>query len=424
MRFNYKNTSLIDDREISTIGGVLQDYAKHLKKVSKDRNYKYYESSINLPVDEDLIPHVERLRDTLVKKRVKYVFDIGIGGSNLGTKAIYDALYGYFDVIEPGRFPKMVFVDTNDPTNLYKIKALLKGIENPKDVLINVVSKSGNTTETIANLEVILPRGTAYKKRLVITTNFESELWDHALEQKIPVLPIPQKVGGRYSVFSSVGLFPLASADVNVFNLLEGAITMRDACLEPDAKKNPAALSAIIQFLNYRQGKTISDMFLFHPQLESLGKWYRQLMGESIGKDGIGITPTVSIGSADLHSMGQLYLGGPKDKFFTFVTAKKHERHVKIPEHPPFPLVNEDLRGRPVHEIIDAIYEGIKTAYEKDSIPFVEIELSDISELSLGKFMQFKMMEMMYLGKILGVNAFDQPNVEEYKVVTRKILEK
>ncbi len=171
-------------------------------------------------------------------------------------------------------------------------------------------------------------------------------------------------------------------------------------------------------------------MFLFAPCLESLGKWYRQLLAESIGKefdrDGkvvhCGIMPTVSIGSTDLHSMGQLYLAGPNDKMTTFVSVQNHTRSVSIPKKGVFNGLVEGIYGKTSTEIMNAILKGIKRTYQKKKIPFCEIVLDDISPKSLGEFMQFKMMEVMFLGELFNVNVFDQPNVESYKIETKRIL--
>ena len=144
-------------------------------------------------------------------------------------------------------------------------------------------------------------------------------------------------------------------------------------------------------------------------------------MGESVGKDGKGITPTVSIGSTDLHSMGQLYLGGIKDKFFTFISAENKGADISVPQEPLLEILNE-VEEKTTSEIMDAILGGVKIAFLKNDLPFMEIILDDISPHSLGQFMQLKMMEMMFLGNLMGVNAFDQPSVESYKQETRKIL--
>ena len=422
MIFRYEDTAHVTQEEINAEGAQLEPYIDRLQKVAEADNYMYEESSINLPVDVGTVEKIIKIKEKYANPKLKYVIDVGIGGSNLGTKAIYDAMYGYFDEIEPNRFPKMIFADTNDPTHIYKlVKFLKREIKDRDEVIINAVSKSGRTTETIVNLDILTAGVPWAKTRLVITTGYNSDLWKAAKEQEIDCLPIPNKVGGRFSVLSSVGLFPMACAGINVTEILKGAMEARKACLNKEVHRNPAALSAIVIFSNYIKGKLINDNFLFHPELESLGKWYRQLMGESIGKDGKGITPTVSVGSTDLHSMGQLYLGGIKDKLFTFVTTENAAHDLSVPQAPLLEILNE-VEEKSTSEIMDAILEGVKIAFANHELPFMEIVLDDVSEKSLGQFMQFKMIEMMYLGRLMGVNAFDQPNVESYKSETRKIL--
>jgi len=172
-----------------------------------------------------------------------------------------------------------------------------------------------------------------------------------------------------------------------------------------------------------------NPVLVFNSELESLGKWYRQLLGESIGKEkdkdgnsiNFGITPTVSVGSTDLHSMGQLYIGGPKDKLTTFIWAALPKNTQDISSS-LFPNLVEGIDGKTTQYVMDAILDGTKNAYEKNKLPFMEVVMENISEKSLGEFMQFKMMEMLYLGKLLNINPFDQPSVEEYKSEVRKIL--
>lgn len=423
MILHYDKTSQITKDQIENNFQKLNDYLIRINKVAATENYTYEESSINLPFDEGILTEVYRLKQTYCSKKPKYILDVGIGGSNLGTKAIYDALYGNFDIVEPDRFPKMLFADTSNPSFLTRLYNFTSQIKNPEDIIVNVISKSGKTTETLVNLEVIAGSMPFIKDRLVITTNYNSDLWRTARSMKIDCLPIPNKVGGRYSVFSSVGLFPLACMDMDLADLLQGAMEARNACIDINLYKNPAVLSAIILFENYKKGKLINDNFFFNSELESLGKWYRQLMSESIGKDGKGITPTVSIGSTDLHSMAQLYLGGIKDKIFTFISANTINEDISVPQDQFMDILSE-IENKSAKEIMNAILIGIKTAFAKNEIPFMEIILDNISPNSLGRFMQFKMLEMMYLGKLLDVNSFDQPSVEEYKIETRKILRK
>jgi len=422
MLFRFEETAHVTKEELSAQAPNLEPYLERLNRVAEADNYMYEESSINLPFDAEIVEKVLKLREKYVSPKLRYILDIGIGGSNLGTKAIYDSMYGYFDLVEPDRFPKMIFADTNDPAFIYKLYEFLRThITDPREMVINAISKSGRTTETIVNLDIITSNVPFAKDRLVITTDFNSDLWKTARSLDIDCLPIPGKVGGRYSVFSSVGLFPLACQGVDISELLKGAMEARRECLNKNPLKNPAAVSAIIIFANYIKGKLINDQFFFHPELESLGKWYRQLMAESIGKDGKGVTPTVSIGSTDLHSMGQLYLGGIKDKLFTFVSTKNPKIDISVPQEPLLEILSE-VEEKTTSEVMNAILGGVKAAFLKHDLPFMEIMLDNISPLSLGQFMQFKMVEIMILGKLLGVNAFDQPSVESYKQETRKIL--
>lgn len=268
----------------------------------------------------------------------------------------------------------------------------------------------------------------AVTDRVVAITDEGSALWEQAGALGIARLAIPKPVGGRYSVLSHVGLFPLATVGVDIAALREGATAVRDMCLAADT--NPAATSAALLAYFRTQGKTINDNFFFHPELESLGKWYRQLMGESIGKAAslsgeevhTGITPTVSLGSTDLHSVGQLYLGGPRDKFTTFVYTEQ-TADIAAPTGRILPELIPAITGKSAKTILEAILSGTKIAYQKAELPFMEVVLPRIDEQAIGAFLQFKMIEMMYLGHLLNVNPFDQPSVEAYKVETKKILE-
>lgn len=425
MKFIYSDNSLITKDDIAENANILSSYIEHLNVVAKANNYNADEASINLPFDEELIKNVQELAKKKSSSNLKYIFVIGIGGSNLGTKAIYDAFYGYYDNLQPNTFPKMIFLDTQDEQVLTKASKLIESLESPDEILINSISKSGGTTETAANLEIIYDVLTnkfgEIKDRIIITTDKGSKMQQSAEQNGIDFLNLPDKVGGRYSVFSAVGLFPLAVAGFDLNLLRKGAQNMRDLCLKGLQEENPALISALILFLSNKIGKSINDNFIFLPQLESLGKWYRQLMGESIGKDGKGITPTVSIGSTDLHSVGQLYLGGTPDKITTFIYGKAKENNLSVPEKTAFNLVDA-IKGKKINDIMQAIVGGTKAAYKKQSLPYTEIVFDSINEETLGSFMQFKMMEMMYLGKLMEINTFNQPHVELYKVETKKIL--
>lgn len=427
MRFQYKNSTSLKVEDIQKLGKKLDDYKNLLQEVIQSGSYETAESSINLPTDENLLHNVQKLVEKKKTDSLKYIVVIGIGGSNLGTKAIYDALCGYYDLYEPLRYPKMLFLDTQDEMILSKVVPLLSMCSSKDEFLINAISKSGGTTETMTNLEVLSSSLSqtfeSITDRIVFTTDEGSNMHKKAEEHGIDALLMPKQVGGRFSVLSAVGLFPLALAGFDIVQLRRGAENMRNICGKKGLlDDNPAMISASILYLLSQQGRNIHDNFIFLPQLESLGKWYRQLMGESVGKNGKGITPTVSIGSTDLHSVGQLYLGGPKDKITTFIYGTEEITGTAVPEKLTYNLV-QVIKGKKIHSIMNAIVQGTKIAYKNQELPYMEIGFEKLDEEALGEFLQFKMIEMMYLGHLMEVNTFDQPHVELYKIETKKILD-
>ncbi len=435
MKFNYKDTAILKEEDILKVKENLRPYLDHLNKVVLSGGYEDLEASLNLPSDSNLFEAVLGLVQKKKTENLKYIFVVGIGGSNLGTKAVYEVIFGKLSLAKK-EYPKIIFLDTNNPKFLYDVMEIIKtDIGKKEEIMINVISKSGTTTETIANFEVLYAfckeRFGSLEDRVVIATDKDSRLWDVALKREYAVLEIPKNVGGRYSVFSAVGLFPLMLCGVDISELQIGAKNMRDICLD-FSEENPALNSAILIFLHYKNGKNINNNFFFHSELESVGRWYRQLMGESIGKEkdkddkvvNIGITPIVSIGSTDLHSMAQLYLAGPKDKFTEFVSIdfENSDSGIKVPENLGGEELVGGISGKDFNHIMNAIQLGVKTAYKKNDRPYAEIILKDLKEDSIGRFLQFKMIEMMFLAELLNVNVFDQPNVEDYKKETRKLL--
>jgi len=397
--------------------------------------YEDDRASINLSNDKQALEKVKNIIEEKKKLKPCYLVVIGIGGSNLGTMAVQDAVLGkLYNQLNPDI--KVLYADTTDSDLINDIIKIIEPVlKKGENIIINGVSKSGGTTETIANFEILVNLLKKYKndyeKYVVVTSDKNSKFWDFALEKEFSTLEIPKKVGGRFSVFSPVGLFPLGLIGIDIDQLLKGGRDMKNKCLDTNLLENPAVVSATLIYLHHKKGKNIHDLFLFSTDLESVGKWYRQLMGESIGKEFNkekervfeGITPTVSIGSVDLHSMAQIYLGGPYDKFTTFVNVKQNNSDVAVPNISEYSKLVDVIQGKKLEEVMDAILKGVQTAFKKRERPFMEIILPDKSEYSIGQLLQFKMMEMMYLGFLLDVNPFDQPNVEDYKVETRKILE-
>jgi glucose-6-phosphate isomerase len=401
-----------------------------------EHGYEDDRASLHLPEDKEAFRTIKALINEKRTLKPAYLVVVGIGGSNLGTVAVQEAVLGrLYNQQDPPT--KIVYADTVDADLLAAITAIIEPVlKRGGNILINGVSKSGGTTETIANFEVLLAVLQKYKPEwkqyVVVTTDKNSKYWSLAQQQGFSLLEIPSKVGGRYSVFSAVGLFPLGMIGIDIDALMRGAQAMKKRCLSPRISSNPAALGAALSYAQYKRGKNIHDLFLFSTDLESLGKWFRQLLAESIGKEYdrngnqvlTGITPTVSIGSTDLHSMAQLALGGPFDKFTTFVRVIHTKAAVRIPTLPEYAPLVSGIQGRSLDEILQAILRGVQAAYRNGNRPFVEVVLPDKTAYSIGQFMQLQMMETMFLGALCEINPFDQPNVEAYKRETRAILEK
>ncbi|MFA6094900.1 MAG: hypothetical protein WC757_03370 [Candidatus Paceibacterota bacterium] len=436
MKFDYTHALGITGQQIEIYSKTLSPYMHTLATASGAENYSSPETSLALLHDAKMLKEISSITSTLKTKVLKYVFVIGVGGSSLGARAVYEAVRSSFHQTFVGNeiFPQAVFVDTLDIHVLERaILILQNSVRSPEEVAFCLMSKSGATLETLADfsiIETIARRrwGDSIHSRIVVVTTKQSVLWEECQKNNYRVVAMPEAVSGRFSVFSAAGLLPLSLAGINIDALLEGARKGRDFSLS--ASKNPALISASILFEYYRQGIRIHDSFFFRVELETLGKWYRQLVSESLGKTRdvnnhlirSGITPTVSIGPADLHSVAQLLIGGPRDKAVTFIGVQSFTTDYEIHSRDLGVGIVGPLAGTKVSKVVEALYEGTKKACEEGDIPFMEIQLTDVSEYSIGEYMQHKMVEVMLLGQLMHINTFDQPSVESYKEAARKLL--
>ncbi len=381
-------------------------------------------ASLFLPFDTAMHHTVAEVVTEKLLLRPSMMILIGIGGSNLGTVALEQ-------LFKARQVPFLYCADSVDPqaTQLLYDRAeqtLISG----HTIMLVIVSKSGTTTETIANAELFTTLLARYIKKyrdyMVIISDEGSPLLQVAQREKISALPIATKVGGRFSIFSPVGLFPMGMLGIDTAALLKGAASVYPLL---DTVDNPAARSAAILYASYQKEIVIHDSFFFIAQAEGIGRWYRQLLAESIGKMhnlagkvvSVGITPTISLGSVDLHSMAQLYLGAPEHRITTFISVKK-EHALAVPSKTMFDEILPFIRGKKFSTLMGAMLQGTKKAYAHKKLPYMSIEFPEISPYSIGQFMQLKMFEIIYLGALFQLNPFDQPEVELYKQETRKIL--
>lgn len=415
MTINFINSGDFSKEELEKEYSRLAEYVIFLKKIRDDNSFEYPESSINNPFNTNSIEEVRLALSKVTNGKEKYLFLAGIGGSNLGPEAIYNALN------LDGK--QIFFLDTINTSLLTKIKKL-KEQENltKEDILISIVSESGKTTETIFNGNYLMGLFDESEFKTIFTTKENSELSKQL--ETVQKLLVPKTQVGRYSVFSKIGILPFEFLGIDTSKILEGAQkAVEESITSNSINENKAALSAIYTYLNLNKGKVINNNFYFNPRMETVGKWLRQLIAESLGKEEKGILPNVSVGTTDLHSTLQHYLGGTNNIYTNLVFSVDNQiENIKLDKVHISTVPN--LTKTSAKAIIKVIYENVVKSYKNNNRVFSETFIESINEYELGYYMQFKMLEVMYLGKLLEVNPFNQPNVEEYKEETRKFLEK
>ena len=344
---------------------------------------------------------------TTVRKFSKYknIVVIGMGGSILGTKSIYSFL-------EKKIKKKMFFFDNLDE-NLH---IQFNKIKNSKNSCFIIVSKSGSTLETITNLGVVFSRSLLKSKLVFITEMKDNVLNNLANKFNAEIIEHKDFIGGRYSVLSEAGMFPaiLMGLNINKFRNLKKLI--QDKNFVSSLIRNVASIYTLNE-----QGIKNSVILNYDSNLNDLGYWYQQLVAESLGKKGKGITPILSVAPKDHHSVLQLYLDGPKDKFFTFFSSinkgKKHKVSGKI-----IPNNMKFLKNKQLGYIIKTQCNATKNIFRSKNIPFRNFVFNKSNEEELGAIFTFFVLETILLARLMNINPFDQPAVEQVKIETRKIL--
>ena len=370
-----------------------------------------------------------------------HVLVLGIGGSALGTKALLNALRrpAWNEWDDEGRdfFPRVTVLENVDPTT---VAAALDRID-PRRVLVNVISKSGGTAETMAQYLVVRAwlesaLGDAASRHLVFTTDpVRGALRELAARDAIATLDVPPAVGGRFSVLSPVGLLPAALAGIDVAGLLAGARRAVGRAGADDLLHNPAALYAALHWAaDTELGARIHVLMPYTDRLRELAEWFRQLWAESLGKrvdrEGrtvhVGPTPLAAVGATDQHSQVQLFMEGPFDKVITFVRLERFSDDLPIPAParagaPGVPSLPADLAYLPGHtlgELLNAEYEATSAALTEMGRMNCTLHLSELTPDSLGELIMFFQLATGYAGVWYGIDPFDQPGVELGKRLT------
>lgn len=386
----------------------------HLEKInSKAQNHDY--DFLNLLNEQTIIDQVKQTYAQF--SWVKHLVVVGIGGSDLGGKTLKQSLAN-------NNFPVTFIGDSTDPYPYYQ---LLKNI-NPQETLINIVSKSGSTTETAVGLLLLKKfyedKGLDWSKHFVFTTDANSGiLHDLASKHLIPTLPIPANVGGRYSVLTAVGLFPALFMGINIDSLLDSAHQYAQILTSDNSPDNPAWQFALQAYL-FSKLKNIHNLVImpYASRLEFFADWFRQLWAESLGKNETGILPIKAVGPADQHSQLQFYNQGKNLNTYLFISLKNYSHNLIINNKDIEALSFLDQKN--LQTIIQTEYNATRFSLATNGRPSSHLLIEKIDEVSIANLFVFFEMATLYTASLLDINPFDQPGVEQSKNYMYSLLGK
>ncbi|NVO18584.1 MAG: glucose-6-phosphate isomerase [Bacteroidetes bacterium] len=422
LTFNHEHLAdFLSDEELL----IMQDEVSvcHDMLINKTGKGNDFLGWVDLPaeIDEALLSSIEE--DARKIREIAEVFVvIGIGGSYLGARAVIEALnHPFAGMMNSGKKSPVVIYAGNSISQDYH--ASLLELLSEKDYAVAVISKSGTTTEPAvafrilkAHLEKKYGKESARERIISITDKSRGALKKLSTDEGYKTYVIPDDVGGRFSVLTPVGLLPIAVAGYDIRQLVAGAKAMREACIiTPSILDNPASRYAAIRNSLYRMGKQVEILVNYEPSLQYITEWWKQLYGESEGKEGEGIFPAGVGFTTDLHSMGQYIQDGQRMIFETVITVDSPAKMLNIPHD------NADLdgmnfiAGKSLNEVNQMATLGTVLAHIDGDVPNLGISLPKLNEETIGELLYFFEFACGLSGYILGVNPFDQPGVEAYK---------
>lgn len=422
VRFDYsKALSFFQEHEVT----YLQDFVKvaHHSIHEKTGAGHDFLGWVDLPnnYDRDEFARIQKCAEK-IKNDSDILLVIGIGGSYLGARAAIEMLnHSFYNALpkEKRQTPQVIFVGNNiSSTYMKDVMDLLEG----KDFSINVISKSGTTTEPAIAFRIfkkILEEKYGKeeaKKRIYATTDRErGALKTLANEEGYETFIIPDDVGGRYSVLTAVGLLPIAVAGADIEAMMKGAQDASRDFGKSELMENPAYQYAVVRNVLYNKGKTIEMLINYEPALQYFAEWWKQLFGESEGKDQKGIFPASANFSTDLHSLGQYVQEGRRDLFETVLNVEKPRHELTIEEDADNLDGLNYLAGQTVDFVNKKAFEGTMLAHTDGGVPNLVINIPELNEYTFGYLVYFFEKACAMSGYLLGVNPFDQPGVEAYK---------
>lgn len=416
MFISYFDDKRVVEKNLSATEKKLAPYRETIATALRENTNTVSEYSLYHCKDFDLHETLAAVKKQF--KAVKHVVLVGIGGSSLGIEAVHQ-------VLDQGKV-KLTVLDT---ISAHAIDLTLKELLAYKKVeqyAICIISKSGRTTETLANASVLLDalvaeKGESVYGQTIVVSDPGTELMQYAKKRGLMMVAMPAIIGGRYSVATAVGLIPLTLLGHDMDEFIAGYLDASEERFESLVAESASRI-AVYHKLKYHH----YNFFAFEPRLAALGGWYRQLFAESLGKEvdihgkpvTFAMVPTICT-AVELHSVGQLYMSGVPQTYTDFVTFDDEFIDMKISRSSK---IIPALKGYSLQEVIAALYGGVMGAYQERQLPYRATIFEESLPYSLGLFMAMRLREVMYVAKLLEVNAFDQPNVELYKIKTKEIL--
>lgn len=423
IKMNFKYSG-ISDHEIDTYSEKVKRIHKELNKSVDDKNN--FTGWIDWPINYDKKEYdkIKKIANK-IKSDSDVLVVIGIGGSYLGARAIIEALSNKYD--RNGN-PEIIYVGNNLNPNY--INEIIDYISN-KDISINVISKSGKTTEPAIAFRIFRNLledkygvNEARKRIFVTTTKRKGALYKIAMQEKYVKLSIPENIGGRYSVLTAVGLLPIAVAGINIDNIMAGAKIGAEIYNNDNLKKNDCYKYAVIRKIMYQNEKNIELLASYEPKLVYFSEWWKQLFGESEGKNHKGIFPSSVVYTTDLHSLGQYVQEGRRNLFETVINIENPNSDIVI----GYDEENLDelnyIAGKKLSYVNKKALEATVLAHVDGDVPNIIFNIDYLDEITIGQMIYFFEKACAISGMLLEVNPFDQPGVEKYKLNMYDLLGK
>lgn len=442
LKLDYRNTNslIIGDEHGLNIDEEFNNYKETISKIIADLNQRKDKPGqwlqwMNLGYNEETAWYVKEYA-SLVKDRFENILVLGIGGSALGGIAVTEALLKpYWNLLsaeQRNNLPRIFFLDNIDPDQITGLLEIL----DLKKTLVNVITKSGSTAETMSQymiLKDLLEKeiGDDYRKNIVATTDKKTGILRQLADQEgYKTFVVPDDVGGRFSIFSAVGLLPLALVGIDIDEIINGVKDMDLALKNTDIFENIAAQNALIHYLmDTQKCKNLSVMMPYSSRLKYVSDWFVQLWAESLGKEvnkndekvNCGPTPLKALGATDQHSQIQLYNEGPNDKVINFIRVEEFDNTLEIPRIFDYTGIGY-LGGKTMNDLLNAEADSTKVALVDYQRPNVTITLPKVDGYYIGQLLYMLEVQTAIAGELYGINTFDQPGVEQAKNYTYALM--